>query len=171
MHRRHFLRAIGGLIAVCLAVLGLRRGKGPRMNADSPFDRVVFVCCNDHGDYSPGVYVHGPSGGGPACLEDARRAAHGMRAGEPDGSAAGLCGFLFTEIGPEGTSGGELSLWDSPRPGPGGSVDWQAYCGWNVDLILINVDRRSAECFVSPQDPKSPSKSLVGRLDDLKFGG
>ncbi len=94
-----------------------------------------------------------------------------MRAGEVSDSAAGLCGYLFTQLGAGVTSGGGLSLWDAPKPGVSKIVDWQAYCAWNVDLILINVDRRSAECFVSPEVPKSPSKSLVGRLDDLKFGG
>ncbi|GAC1450941.1 MAG: hypothetical protein NVSMB9_35720 [Isosphaeraceae bacterium] len=141
------------------------------MTAKSPFDRVVFVCCDDHGVYSPGVYLHGPDGGGPACMHLAKEAAHCMRAGEPSDSAAGLCGFIFTQSAPEETSGGGLSLWDSPRPGPGGTVDWQQYCPWNVDLILVNVDRRTAECYVSPADRKAPTKMLVGRLDDLKFGG
>ena len=141
------------------------------MNARSPFDRVVFVCTNDYGDYSPSIYLHGPDGGGPACLSLAAEAAHYMRAGEVSDSAAGLCGYLFTQLGPEVTSGGGLSLWDSPKPGASKAVDWQAYCAWNVDLILVNVDRRSAECHVSPSDANAPSKSLVSQLDDLKFGG
>jgi hypothetical protein len=171
MHRRYFLRVIGGLTAVCLAALGFRRSKEARMDANSPFDRVVFVCCDDHGDYSPGVYLHGPDGGGPACLSLAAEAAHCMRAGEVSDSAAGLCGYLFTQLGAGVTSGGGLSLWDAPNAAASKTIDWQAYCAWNVDLILINVDRRSAECFVSPQDPNSPNKLLVGRLEDLKFGG
>jgi len=141
------------------------------MTADSPFDRVIFVCSNDHGEYSPGIYLHGPDGGGPACLSFAAEAAHCMRAGEVSDSAAGLCGYLFTQFGAGVTSGGGLSLWDAPKPGASKAVDWQAYCARNVDLILVNVDRRSAECYVSPADAKAPSKSLVSRLDDLKFGG
>lgn len=171
MHRRYFLRILGGLLAIGLAAVGLRRTKGPRSHVSSQFDRVVFVCCNDHGDFSPGIYLHGPDGGGPACLSIAAEAAHCMRGGEVGDSAAGLCGYLFTQLGTSVTSEGGLTLWDAPKAAAFKTVDWQAYCAWNVDLILINVDRRFAECFVSPQDPKSPSKSLVGRLDDLKFGG
>ena len=141
------------------------------MNLVSSFDRVVFVCSNDHGEYSPGIYLHGADGGGPACLSLAAEAAHCMRAGEVSDSAAGLCGYLFMQLGAEVTSGGGLSLWDAPKPGASQVVDWQAYCAWNVDLILVNVDRRSVECYVGPVDSKAPNKSLVSRLDDLKFGG
>jgi hypothetical protein len=169
--RRFLIRALYGLIALILAWLCIRRRRETSVTAESPFDRVVFVCCNDHGECSPGIYLHGPAGGGPACLSIAQEAAHCMRAGEAHDSAAGLCGYLFTQLGPEVTSGGGLSLWDAPRPLPDGSVDWQAYCSWNVDLILINVDRLTAECFVSPSDPKAPSKSPAGRLTGLKFGG
>ena len=146
MTRRQFvIRAVLGSSAIMLAWFGIRRRKATSMMAVSPFDRVCFVCCNDHGQYSPGVYLHGSDGGGPACLDFASEAAHCMRAGEACDSAAGLCGFLFTQLGPSVTSGGGLSLYDAPKPSPDGSVDWQ-YCGWNVDLILINVDRQSAEC-------------------------
>ena len=141
------------------------------MEAESPFDRVMFVCVDGHGRYSPGVYLHGPDGGGPACLEDARKAAPGMRADEACDSAAGLCGYLFSLLGPTVSSGGGLSLYDAPKPGPDGTVDWQAYCGWNVDLILIDVSRKTADCFVSPEDPKSQQKLLTGRITGLTFGG
>jgi hypothetical protein len=172
MTRRQFMvPAILGSSAILLSGLGFRRRKEPVLATRSPFDRVVFVCCNDHSHYSPGIYIHGPDGGGPACLELANPAAPYMRAGDVSDSAGGLCGFLFTKFGGSGTLAGGFSLWDSPKPGADGAVDWQAYCAWNVDLILINVDRRTAECYVSPLDPKSPSKSLVSRLDGLKFGG
>lgn len=76
-----------------------------------------------------------------------------------------------SQLGADQTSGGALSLWDSPKPGASNAVDWQAYCASDVDLILVNVDRRSAECYVGPVDANASSKSLVSRLDDLEFGG
>ena len=172
MNRRHFVfRLFVGLVVATLTVLGLRRRKGASVTVRSPFDRVVFVCSNNRGEYSPGIYLHGPDGGGPACLSFVAAAAKGMRAGEPSDSAAGLCGYLFAELGTYVTSGGGLSLWNGPKPGESGTVDWQAYCPWNVDLILVNVDRRVAECYVSAGGAKDRSKSLVSRLDDLHFGG
>ena len=169
--RQFFTRVFYGLIALVFAWLGIRRRKESSVTPESPFDRVVIVCYNAHADYSPGIYLHGADGGGPACLSFAREAAHCMRVGEPADSAAGLCGYLFTQLGPEVTSGGGLSLWDAPRPRADGSVDWQAYCSWNVDLVLVNVDRLTAECFVSPADAKSPTKTFAGRLTGLKFCG
>ncbi len=80
------------------------------MTVASPFDRVLLVCCNDHGEFSPAVYWHGPTGGGPACLEDAKNAAPSMRSGEPADSAAGLCGHLFKVLGDNVASGGGLAL-------------------------------------------------------------
>jgi hypothetical protein len=138
---------------------------------ESPFDRVVFVCRNRNGHYSPGVYLHGPAGGGPACLGIVREAARSMRAPEVGDAAAGLCGYIFQQAGPDVASGGGLSLLDPPRPGKDGTVDWQAYCSWEVDLILIDVDAGTAECFVSPpDDPDAPAKRLIRRIDGLKFG-
>ena len=141
------------------------------MKVLSPFDRVLLVCCDTHGQFSPGVYWHGPTGGGPACLEAVRGAAPFMRFGEVGDSAAGLCGYLFGLLGNDVASGGGLSLLDAPRPRPDGTVDWQAYCAWNVDLILINVDRGTAECYVGEEDAKAPSKSLVRQFTGLRFGG
>jgi len=129
----------------------------------SGYDRVLIVCCNDAGDYSPGIYWHGPDGGGPACMESVREAAPSMPAPEVGGAAAGLCGFLFKQL--QGADG--LSLYDSPKPGSDGVVDWQAYCSWNVDLILVNVDRKMAECYSSPADPKAPKKLLVKKITGL----
>ena len=181
VRRQFFTRGILGLVTLVMVGLGFRRKKAdprpaprskaaPRL-APSSNDRVAFVCRDDHGDYSPGVYLHGPDGGGPACLEFASEAAHFMKAGEVGDSAAGLCGYLVSQFGPGVTSGGGISLWDAPRPGPDREVDWQAYCKANVDLILINVDRMTAECFVSPVDPKATIKARVGQIAHLKFGG
>lgn len=135
------------------------------------FDRVLFVCTSDAGDYSPGVYLHGAAGGGPAALDLVRQAAPCMRDREVGDAAAGLCGYLFKQCGDDVAAGGGLSLYDAPKPGPGGAVDWQAYCFWNVDLVLINVDRGTAECHSSPPDPKSPTKVLVKQLSGLRLGG
>lgn len=135
------------------------------------FDRVVFVCCNDAGDYSPGVYLHGADGGGPAALDLVGQAAPCMRDREVGDAAAGLCGYLFKQLGDDVVAGGGLSLYDSPKPGTNKIVDWQAYCGWNVDLILINVDRGTAECHSSPAGPKATNKSVIKRLSGLRLGG
>jgi hypothetical protein len=171
MGRRQFITILLAIAAAMVASLGLRRRPPPPPPATSPFDRVLLVCCGDHGNFSPAIYWHGPTGGGPACLEEARKAAPFMRAGEPDDSAAGLSGYLFRRLGDDVASGGGLSLRDAPQPRPDGTVDWQAYCSWNVDLILINVDRGTAECYVSPEDDENaPSKRLVRRFTGLKFG-
>lgn len=167
MNRRRFL--IGGLLVGGLAV-AWRLIRLIRFGGGSMFDRVVFVCSNDAGDYSPGVYLHGAEGGGPAALDLVRQAAPYMRDGEVGDAAAGLCGYLFKQLGDDAAAGGGLSLFDSPKPGANGSLDWQAYCSWNVDLILINVDQGTAECHSGPADPKAPSKSVVKRLSGLRLG-
>ena len=76
-------------------------------------------------------------GGGPAALDDARQAAPCMRDREVGDAAAGLCGYLFKQLGDDAAAGGVLSLYDAPKPGPNKTVDWQAYCSWNVDLIRM----------------------------------
>ena len=99
-----------------------------------------------------------------------RRAAGVMRASEYGDAAAGLCGYLFRELGDEVAAGGGLSLLDAPKPRPDGTVDWQAYCGWNVDLVLVNVEAGTAECHVGPNDPKAPAKAVVRTVRGLRFG-
>ena len=168
MNRRRLL--MGGLIAGGVALYWWLRRCFP-LGGDGMFDKVVFVCCNDAGDYSPGVYLHGAEGGGPAALDDVRQAAPCMRDGEVGDAAAGLCGYLFKRLGDDAAAGGGLSLYDAPKPGPNGTVDWQAYCSWNVDLVLINVDRGTAECHSGPADPKAPSKSVVKSVSGLRLGG
>jgi hypothetical protein len=168
MNRRQLL--VGGAVAGGLVLLWRWIRRNP-FSGGGMFDRVVFVCCNDAGYYSPGVYLHGADGGGPAALDLVKQAAPYMRDGEVGDAAAGLCGCLFKECGDDVAAGGGLSLYDAPRPGPGGAVDWQAYCSWNVDLVLINVDQGTAECHSGPADPKAPSKSVVKRLSGLRFGG
>jgi hypothetical protein len=172
MQSRNFVvRIVVAGVVIAASWLGMRERHQTTAAATSPFDRVVFVCCGEHGHYSAGVYLHGVPGGGPACLHLAADAARSMRQREIGDSAAGLCGFLFTQLGSEATTGGALSLWDPPRPDGQQPVDWQRYCGWNVDLVLINVDRLSAECLVGAPDPKSSEKSVVAQLDHLDFGG
>ncbi len=168
MNRRRFL--IGALVAGGVALCWWLRRYFPH-GGGGMFDKVVFVCCNDAGDYSPGVYLHGAEGGGPAALDDVRQAAPCMRDREVGDAAAGLCGYLFKQLGDDAAAGGGLSLYDAPKPGPNKTVDWQAYCSWNVDLILINVDRGTADCYSGPADPKAPSKSVVKRIAGLRLAG
>jgi hypothetical protein len=168
--RRGFL--IGALIAGGLGLTWLAVKTGRRFfGGSSMFDRVLFVCCTEDGDYSPGVYLHGAAGGGPACLDLLHDAERCMRTSEVGDAAAGLCGFLFKRLGDDVAAGGGLSLYDAPKPGANGQIDWQAYCGWNVDLILIDVNRGTAECYSSPNDPKAPRKERVARIEGLRFGG
>lgn len=137
----------------------------------SSYDRVIFVCRDQSGAYSPGIYVQGADGGGPAMLVDAVNAAPFMRLGDITNSSAGLCGFLFRELGPEAATGGGISLHDSPKPDADGKIDWQAYCSWNVDVVLIDVDHRTAECYSSPEPSDKLPKRRIGRVTDLPFGG
>jgi hypothetical protein len=172
MNRRRFIfRWLLGLAAVLLSWLTLRRRSTPTMAFESPADRVVFVCCDDHESYSPGVYLHGVTGGGPACLDLAKKSARYLRAGEANDSAAGLCGFLFSAMGEDSARGGVLSLWDAPRSDSNGNLDWKSYCPWNVDLILINVDRKTAECFANVPYQETSEMRLVGQITGLEFGG
>src|SRR5947209_6719311 len=97
MNRRQFLRLIlfgsaaaGG--SASWAVLHGRKGE----TSPDPDDwerRVYFVCCDDHGDYSSGVYMR--VGGGRSAFATVRQAAPFMRADDPGSAAAGLCGYLF----------------------------------------------------------------------------
>jgi hypothetical protein len=188
MNRRKFLRVF--LVGLVVGIAGWLRVRWfrqhPPSNRKQPlgfqddafdlhyrssFDRVLFVCKDREGRYSPGIYLHGPAGGGPACLEVARTAAPWMRANEAPDSAAALCGALFKELGFDVNGGGGVSLYNSPKPRSDGSVDWQEYCDWSVDLILIDVSRMTAECYVS--DDANPSydapKKLVARLTRLQI--
>jgi hypothetical protein len=132
------------------------------------FDRVLFVCVDRDGNYSPGVYLHGT--GGSDGLSLIPQAARFMRTPEVGDAAAGLCGFLFKQCGDDVARGGCLSLYDVPKPASNGQVDWQNYCGPNVDLVLIHVESGTAEVYSGSVDLKSPTKSLVRAISGLKFG-
>ena len=124
-------------------------------------DRVVFVCCDDQGNFSPGVYVHGAAGGGRAALGMVREAAPYMRDLDP-GDAAGLCGFAFKSIGDDAESGGGPSLYDAPKPRADGSVSWGEYVGGDTNVILVNMVTGVASC---------PFGDAVGQeVRGLKFG-
>ena len=90
---------------------------------------AVFVCVNNRGDYSPGVYLNDPEGGEPSLLEIVQQAAPYMRGPEPGDAAAGLCGYLFKQLGNDTAASASISLFETPRPLPGGNIDWQSYCG------------------------------------------
>ncbi len=93
-----------------------------------------------------------------------------MRTPEVGDAAAGLCGFLYKKLGDEVASSGLLSLYDSPKQGPNGKVDWQAYCGPNVDLVLVHVEAGTAELYSGSADMKSSEKALIQTIEGLKFG-
>jgi hypothetical protein len=164
MNRRTFL----GLLVLGAAGVGaLFAGKAWRPpGANPPGDpededrRVRFVCCDDHGTYSPGVYMR--VGGGRAAFETVREAAPFLRADDPGSAAAGLCGFLFQRFGYHGQTSGTLALEPPPQAGPQGTIDWAAY-GADGDMILINVHTGSAKCCFG---------TMAGHeIHDLKLGG
>jgi hypothetical protein len=120
--------------------------------------RVYFVCCNDHGEYSSGVYMR--VGGGSSAFDTVREASPFMRRGDPCSAAAGLCGFLFKKYDYQGETVGTLVLNAPPRPDE--IADWNKY-GGDGDVILINVDKATAKCVAG---------SLVGEeIRDLPLGG
>ncbi len=171
MDRRRFLiwlLVIGVLAGI--GWLGFRRDRRSHEPRDTGFDRILFVCVDEHGQYSPGVYLHGAEGDAAQWLDMVRQAAPYMSRPETGDAAAGLCGFLFKRCGDDAARGGGLSLYDAPKPQPSGSVDWQAYCGWNVDLVLINVERGTAEVFSSPANSETQPKVVIARASGLRFG-
>jgi hypothetical protein len=138
---------ISVLLVVSIAVLlgwVLSRRQQTHETADTNWEhRVVFVCCDSHGTYSPGVYTR--VGGGRVAFKIVREAAPFMRAGDPGSAAAGLCAFLFRDHRYQGDTGGTLVLIDPPQAGSDKKVDWKNYHA-DADVILINVDTGSAKC-------------------------
>ena len=132
------------------------------------FDKAIFVCVDNTGMFSPGVYLGGT--GGQNALSVVPQAARYMRTPEVDDAAAGLCGYLYKQIGDDVAANGCLSVYDPPKPGPNGKVDWQSYCGPDTDLILIHVEQGTVELYSGSADLKSPTKSLVQTISGLKFG-
>jgi hypothetical protein len=171
MNRRRFI--VDGIYAGAAALLSgwLNLGCGRRMEGtvSTGFDRVVFVCVNNYGDYSPGVYLQGT--GGDDGITVVPQAAPFMRTPETGDAAAGLCGYLFKQLGDDVARDGGISLYDAPKPGADGKVDWQSYCAPNVDLVLIHVDKGTAELWSGSADLKSATKSLVKTISGLTFGG
>jgi hypothetical protein len=171
LHTRRWFLIGSGLAAIAAAATWIRlRGRPAHQQMEtSMFDRVVFVCVNNSGDYSPGVYLQGT--GGEDGMQIIPQAAPYMRTPEAGDAAAGLCGYLFKQIGDDAARGGGLSLYDSPKPRPDGTVDWQTYCGVNVDLVLVQVEKGTAELFSGSADLKSPDKTLLRTISGLHFGG
>jgi hypothetical protein len=156
------LSLIGGLIAVAVVVWAVRREPNAPLapDPDDPDIRVRFVCCDDHGNYSPAVYSR--CGGGRWAFDTVRKASPYMRANDPGSAAAGLCGYLFKEVGYSGDTVGTLSLEAPPQPGPDGTIDWKNF-GGDSDVILINVDKGTARCCFG---------TVVGQeVHDLPLGG
>src|SRR5689334_14302996 len=131
-----------GMCGALALLLGCQKSSRPKPQSragGSGFDRTLFVCTDDRGGYSAGVYLHGTTGSD--ALELVPYAAPFMRTPETGDAAAGLCGFLFKQLGDDVARLGGLSLYDAPRPAKDGAIDWQAYCGENVDLILIHLEK------------------------------
>jgi hypothetical protein len=147
MERRTFFGLITlGLIGAG-AMIGQRSGRNLRPHKEEDPDdwdrRVRFICCDDHGTYSPTVYLR--VGAGRAAFDTIREAAPFMRPDDPGSAAAGLCGFLFKKLGYDSDTGGTMSLDPPPQPGPDGEIDWKSF-GRDGDIFLINVHTRSAKC-------------------------
>lgn len=137
--------------------------------ASAQVHRCVVVCFDDRGFYSPGIYLDGRHGGGDACLDMIAGAAPYMRAGDVGDAAAGLCGYFFRRLGDKSAATGGLSIYDSPRAGPNGRIDWYSYCSPDVDLILVNLSRGTADCWATAPNSSNPVKTRVRGLKDLKF--
>lgn len=144
-------------------------GMSRQATGENMFDRVIFVCVDIDGNYSPGVYLQGT--GGPEGLQIVPQAAPFMRTPETGDAAAGLCGYLFKQLGDDAARAGGLSLCTAPKAAANGKVDWQTYCGPNVDLVLIHIEQGKAELYSGSADLKSPTKSLVRSINGLHFGG
>jgi hypothetical protein len=164
MNRRTFFRfLLGGALAVG-AMFGLRSActpKAPPARDIGDWERrLTFICCDDHGGCSPGVYQR--IGGGRAAFDDLRAAAPFMRWNDPGSSAAGLCGFLLRRNGPDLATVGMISIDPPPAPRRDGTIDWKEYAG-NQDVIVINVDTGSAKCVAGQMEGKE--------VRDLPLGG
>jgi hypothetical protein len=166
---------LGGLLFVAALVvvswISARNRRTPVVDLPhiTRVDGAVFVCCNNRGDYSPGVYLNDPEGGEPSLLDIVQQAAPYMRGPEPGDAAAGLCGYLFKQLGNDTAAGAAISLFETPRPRPDGRIDWQSYCGGSVDVVLINVERGKAEVYSSGGSENAP-KTVIASKGGLRFG-
>jgi hypothetical protein len=122
--------------------------------------RLTFVCCDEHGSGTCGIYLR--IGGGRAAFDDVREAAPFMRWNDPGSSAAGLCAFLMKRGGHDMATGGMIAIDSPPAREADGSIDWKKYAG-NQDLIDINVDKGSAKCVAGQMEGME--------IDGLQFGG
>ena len=165
VNRRKWLVTVGAGVAVIGSLISPRFRSW--LNAVIPGgllvnDRDVFVCCDDRGNYSPGVYMHGGAGGARSALDMVRQAAPYMRDLDPGDAAAGLCGFVFKSGGDDSASLGVLSLYDAPKPKGDASVAWNEYVGDDTNVILVNVVTGVASC---------PFGDALGQeIRGLKFG-
>lgn len=158
MNRRSFL--VGGCIAAgaaAAAVFLMRRRPAERtteVSTDKEMrvsERVVIVCVDRAGRYSPGVYLQ--AGGSLNALSTIPLAAPSMRSSEVGDAAAGLCGYLYKQLGDAVAADGLLSLYDAPKVVGTEPVDWQGYCGWNVDVVLVHIESGVAELYAGGEDP------------------
>jgi hypothetical protein len=172
MQRRWILAGVLFVAAmIVVSWIGARNRRPPVVVPPhtTQVDGAVFVCCNNRGDYSPGVYLNDPEGGEPSLLDIVQQAAPYMRGPEPGDAAAGLCGYLFKQLGNDTAAGAAISLFETPKPRPDGRIDWQSYCGGSVDVVLINVERGKAEVYSSAGSEDSPKKVIASK-GGLRFG-
>lgn len=130
--------------------------------------QAIFVCTDDFGSYTSGIYLKGVDGAD--ALNLVPLAAPYMRTPEVGDAAAGLCGYLFDATRSEAPSGGALSIYDPPKPQPNGEIDWGKYCDPTTDLILIHVVKGTAELYTTPRDKATEAKKQVGSISSLHFG-
>jgi hypothetical protein len=152
MDRRGFFRILGvGLAFVFGWLILSKRGQMPSepQQRNDWERRLTFVCCDDLGSYSSGIYVR--CGGGRHAFDDVRAAAPFMRWNDPGSSAAGLYAFLVKRFGFDAPTGGTISIDSPPEREADGSVDWKGFAG-NQDLIVINVDEGSAKCVAGQME-------------------
>jgi hypothetical protein len=102
-------------------------------------DRAVFVCRDETGYYSPGIYIHL---GGSQALDYLLQAAPKMPADDVSYAAARLCGVLHQII-----SGSDyLALLPPPEVDTQDKVDWDQYSHGDAGVVIVNVSSGTAEC-------------------------
>jgi hypothetical protein len=142
--RRRFVELGLGSLALSGFAGCSRRDQAKHEGDKRMGDRVVFVCRDKSGALSPGVYLHA---GGAGALDLLRDAAPAMRASEINDAAAGLCGHIFGLIGATAAAAGMLSIFDSPKPGADGKVDWSTYSHGDAGVVVVDLHQRSATCY------------------------
>jgi hypothetical protein len=139
--RRRFVGFTVGALTLPGLAGCVRRDHSKTEGTDGMGDRVVFVCRDKSGAFSPGVYLHAGGGGAFDLLRDAAPA---MRASEINDAAAALCGHIFGLIGAPAAAAGMLSIFDSPKPDADGKVDWSTHSRGDAGVVVVDLHERTA---------------------------